>query len=86
MESTIQYLSIRGNFDNDDDLCDLSSLTQDGKAYLEDVLASLNLDAQLYDSHSFRIGCASDMLKNNYSLIFFIKQAGNGDPMQFINI
>ena len=45
------------------------------RSVLRYCLGKLNLDASLYDTHSFRIGRASDLLKNNCS-IDKIKQLG----------
>ena len=45
------------------------------RVVLRDCLDSLNLDSSLYDCHSFRIGKATDMKLENYS-ITEIKSAG----------
>ena len=76
----IQYLYMRGNYDSDQEplflLKDGSALMPDlVHKTLQDILYDLNLDASMYDCHSFRIGRATDMFKNNCSLLL-IKQAG----------
>ena len=55
---------------------DRSAVTPEhARSLLKDILSKLNLDTQLYNCHSFRIGKCSDMQKIGYSLAE-IKQKG----------
>ena len=81
---TEKYLQIRGQNSNktinDNDQFFVFSDGSNVKAHhmrsiLRKTLTKLNLDATLYDTHSFRIGRASDLLKYNYK-VTEIKQKG----------
>ena len=70
-ELTHNYIAIRGDIE---DLQEAFFVLQ-GKlpvsptlirGALRDILTNLNLDASLYDTHSLRIGRATDLLKQNY--------------------
>ena len=79
-EITRDYLTLRGNY------CDIEEqffIFSDGspvrqcnfRATLKSCLKNLNLNPHCYDSHSFRIGRATDMAKYGYTLDR-IKQLG----------
>ena len=73
-------MDMRGGYSED---CEQFFIFSDGSAVnpthiretLRDMLTKLNLNPMLYDTHSFRIGKACDMLKANYT-ITEIKQRG----------
>ena len=73
-------MTARGQYDDPNDplfiFTDGSPVLPSQVRYvLRSCLCSLNLDAMLYDTHSFRIGMATDMLKNHYT-ISEIRQKG----------
>ena len=75
-----RYMKIRGEYDYSEeplfiwrDGSQVSS--QQVRKTLRECLQNLGPDAQLYDTHSFRIGMASDMMKQNFS-ISQIRQKG----------
>ena len=70
-ELTHRYIAIRGDIEDLDE----AFFVLQGKLpitpilirnALRNILTSLNLDATLYDTHSLRIGRATDLLKQNY--------------------
>ena len=72
-EITQNYLDCRGGYYNDDEpyfiLPDGTPLSsQQLRKVLKKLLTKLDLDASLYDTHSFRIGRATDLLKYGYSV------------------
>ena len=78
---TVQkFLEMRGDYEN---LNDPLFVFRDGtpvkprnfRKLLKILLKNLNLDPNMYDTHSFRIGRATDMMKYGYS-IDRIKQLG----------
>ena len=72
-ELTKEYIDVRGSYCQDSDPF---FIFRDGSVLkpihvrktLRNILERLNLNPALYDTHSFRIGKASDMLKFGYSL------------------
>ena len=75
-----QYMTLRRDYDDDNEpfFVFRENITVSGnhvRKVLRECLTHLNLDSKLYDTHSFRIGMASDMMKNHIS-IPRIKQAG----------
>ena len=70
-----EYLRLCGSYTNDDEplflLSDRTNVTMDMfHAMLRNAISRINLDPMLYDCHSFRIGCATDLYKANFSLTF----------------
>ena len=75
-----QFMQMRGGFDTKDDPFFIFSSGDKVTAthvrkVLKSCLCRLNLDFTLYDFHSYRIGMASDVMKNHFSLEE-IKQKG----------
>ena len=75
-----QFLQIRGDYENEKEPL---FIFKDGSAVkpihvrrlLKSILTELNLDKELYDTHSLRIGRATDLMKYGYN-IEQIKQLG----------
>ena len=70
---TREFLAIRGNYSNETDPFfvhrDNSLVTPNQvRAILRKAILNLNLDPKVYNTHSFRIGRASDMLKFGYPI------------------
>ena len=70
---TRQYLKLRGDYIHESDnlyvFSDNSPVTPEQvRRLLRKLLTNLQLDALLYDTHSFRIGRATDLFKQGYSL------------------
>ena len=80
IKQTKEYLNLRGGYlNNEEPLFVFSDRTpveaKHVRKLLKLLLKRLQLDHKLYDTHSFRIGRASDLLKNGYS-VEAIKMAG----------
>ena len=72
-ELTKHYFDMRGGYDYDSEpffiFGDGTPVTPTHvRTTLRNLLSRLTLDAHLYDTHSFRIGRAGDLLKLNYSI------------------
>ena len=72
-EVTECYLKLQGNFCTKNQqflvFADGSPVTsRHFRMTMRDILSRLNLDNKLYDTHSFRIGRANDMLKAGYTI------------------
>ena len=68
-----RYLAMRGSFNSSTEpfiaFSDGSAVApQAMRKLLRSLLKSLNLNEKMYDTHSFRIGCATDMLKFNFKI------------------
>ena len=75
-----KYLRVRGDYVEDEDQLFVFSdqspvMPAHVRSLLKQLLADLNLNPDLYDTHSFRIGRASDLSKAGHSLDY-IKQVG----------
>ena len=75
------YLSIRGAYDNDDENFFIFNGKEAVKAsnvreVLKSCLKALNLDPVLYNTQSWRIGRASDLLLKHHWTVDRIKSAG----------
>ena len=71
--ATREFLAIRGNYQSDTDplfvFGDGSPVKPKHiRSTLKDLLKSLNLDSSLYGTHSFRIGRATDLSKEGFSI------------------
>ena len=72
-EEIKNFIKIRSRYNNDDDpflvFQDGTPLTPtDLRSTLRELLQDIGLDAELYDTHSFRIGRATDLYKHNISV------------------
>ena len=72
-QCTCDYMNIRGGYRNVNDplfiFADGSPVKPSQvRAVLRDVIKSIHLDQSMYDTHSFRIGRAGDLMKQGYSL------------------
>ena len=68
-----EYLAIRGNFKTDQDPFFVQSdhspvMPHQVRAVLRKLLSSINLNAQAYNLHSFRVGRTTDMYQYSYSI------------------
>ena len=73
VKTTKHYLSIRPEANSNDEPLLVFSDKSPLRSYhlrnlLREILTTLNLKAELYDTHSFRIGKATDMFKDGYSI------------------
>ena len=73
MKWTNRYIQVRGPYLEDNEqfliFSDGTPLKpMDMRKILRRIMSSLNLQANLYDIHSFRIGRATDLYKNNISI------------------
>ena len=78
--TTNQYLELRGDYNDDEEALFIfrdGSLVKPShlRRELKSALINLNLDPEMYGTHSLHIGRATDMMKANYT-IEQIKQAG----------
>ena len=67
------YITIRGNYDTDAEnffvFCDKTAVQpSQARRVLRDLLTDVNLDASLYNMHSFRIGRCCDLMKMSVPL------------------
>ena len=90
LEETRKFLEIRPAYQNNEEQFfvyrNREPLTaQDIRNLLKYLIKKLNLNADLYDTHSFRIGRATDLFKMNYS-IEEIKQKGRWKIQHSISI
>ena len=79
-DTTNRYLQLRGGYDDEREQLlifkDGTPLTATTiRRILKKILARLGLNPRVYDIHSFRIGCATDLLKEG-NTIETIKQCG----------
>ena len=70
---TDEFLTIRGGYEHDNEPLYIFRdgtpvSTRNFRKLLKILLKSLNLDPSLYDTHSFRIGRATDLKKHGYSI------------------
>ena len=77
---TREYLAIRGNYNEDEDQLFIFSdgspvLAKNVRHILKTILTRLGLNYKNYSTHSFRVGRATDLMKNGIS-IEKIKQNG----------
>ena len=75
-----RFLAARGNYETDDEPCfvfkDKSHVKPEHiRKLLKQILKKLNLNPELYNTHSMRAGRATDLMFFNYS-ITEIKRAG----------
>ena len=75
-----QYMSLRGDYDDDNEPLfmfqgSVCITPVHVRSVLRECLDKLNLDSKLYDTHSFRVGMATDMVKRKF-LISEICQKG----------
>ena len=89
-KSVIKYMSLRGNFTDRKEpffvYADRSAVkSYQVRTFLRQLLSDLNLNASLYDMHSFRIGSTCDLEKFGYT-VDQIKSMEDGNLMQYTDI
>ena len=72
-KAVLNFMSLRGNYEEDDEqffiFADKSKVKPHHvRSVLRNLLDRMNLDGQLYDVHSYRIGRTSDLSKFGYSV------------------